>query len=193
MPSVGSGLRRLGSCEVTFATLGALLLFLVAAVVSYCSLAGRSAGGGGFLGAPLGSADTPLFLAIAARNAFAALGLFSGVVTFGVGSVVGVIFQGCIVGASTAAASTEVGLPSAAGSVIGYAIFELPALVLAASAGLVPLATVLLAPVEAAGLSASVRYLRSLRPSLALLSISLVLIVIGASVETILITSRSAP
>ncbi|WP_200903873.1 stage II sporulation protein M [Microbacterium sp. GCS4] len=188
--SVMSGRGRLDVRSLGIAFAVVLVLFVAAVLISYSTLSGRVAGGGGSLAAPLGDPDTPLFLAILLRNAAVALGLFAGVLTAGLGSLIGIAFLGFLVGASTAAAATEIGLAAALASVIGYAIIELPALLLAAAAGLVP-ASALLFPSRRLGeLRPLARYLAPLPGSLLLLAIALVLIVVGAGVETAIISSR---
>ena len=184
----GRGRRDTRNLGIAFAV--ALVLFAVTVLISYSTLSGRVAGGGGSLGAPLGDPDTPLFLAILLRNTAVALGFYSGVLTAGLSSLIGIAFFGFLVGASTAAAATEVGLAAALTSVVGYAVFEIPALLLAATAGLVP-ATVLLFPSRrAAEVRPFPRYLAQFPSTLLLLAIALVLIVVGAGVETIIIEAR---
>lgn len=169
----------------------ALILFVVTVLISFSTLYGRTSGGGGILAAPLGDPDGPLFVAILLRNSAVALSLFAGTLTIGISSLVGVASLGFLVGASTAAGATEVGMGIALSSVIGYAVIELPAFLLAATAGLLPGATVLFPSRRLSGTTAFSRYLAPLRTSLSLLGISLALITIGAGVETLIITSRN--
>jgi uncharacterized membrane protein SpoIIM required for sporulation len=186
-------IRRRGRLDtrspgVAFAVV--LVLFVAAVLISYSTLSGRVAGGGGSLAAPLGGLDTPLFLAILLRNAAVALGLFAGVLTAGLSSLIGIAFLGFLVGASTAAAATEIGLAAALTSVVGYAVIEIPALLLAAAAGLVPASALLFPSRRTADLRPFARYLASLPGALLLLAIALCLIVLGAGVETVTIGSQ---
>lgn len=167
-----------------------LVLFVAAVLISYSTLSGRVAGGGGSLAAPLGDSDTPLFLAILLRNGAVALGLFAGFLTAGIGSLIGIAFLGFLVGSSTAAAATEVGLDAALASVVGYAIIEIPALVVAATAGILPASTLLFPSHRSVHLGPLPRYLSAVPGALVLLAIALALIALGAGVETLLIDSR---
>lgn len=143
------------------------------------------------LAAPLGDAGSPLLLGILLRNTAVALALFSGVLTVGIGSVLGIAFQGFVVGASTGAAATEVGAASALGSVVGYAVIEIPALLLAAAAGMLPAVAALLPARDVPPAAPLSRYVAAFRPALFVLGAALLLLVVGAAVETSLITSRS--
>ncbi len=169
-----------------------LTLLVIAITVSYTTVAGRTAGGGGMLGAPLGDDGQPLLIAILLRNGAVALGLFTGVVTGGLGSLLGIVLIGLLVGASTAAAATEVGLAATIGSVAGYAIVELAGFVLAATAGLLPAARVVASGAGAQPRGVVARYTKGMPAALVALVAALVLIVIGAVVETVIITAREA-
>lgn len=182
---------RSGWWRLVIAFLSALLPFTVAAGVGFATLHGRTAGGGGVLAAPLGDAGSPLLLGILLRNTAVALALFSGVLTVGIGSVLGIAFQGFVVGASTGAAATEVGAASALGSVVGYAVLEIPALLLAAAAGMLPAVAALLPARGVPPAAPLSRYVAAFRPALFVLGAALLLLVVGAAVETSLITSRS--
>lgn len=172
------------------ACLGALLPFVLAVAVGFTALYGTQSGGGGTLEGPLGDTGNPLFVAIALRNIAVALSLFAGALTAGVGTVVGIAFQGFLIGASTAAAATEVGFASAFSSVIGYAAIEVPALLLAAVAGLLPVATMVAPADRTATLRPWARFLFPLGGALTLLAAALLLLLLGAAVETVVITTR---
>lgn len=184
------GRGRLDPRGLSIAFASVLVLFVGTVLISYSTVSGRVAGGGGSISAPLGDPHTPLFLAILLRNSAVAVGLFAGVLTAGIGALVGVALLGFLVGASTAAAATEVGLMVALSSVVGYAIIEIPALLLAATAGVLPGASVLFPSPRTAELRPFARYLARLPNALLLLAIALALIAVGAGVETLLITSR---
>lgn len=184
------GWGRLDTRGLGFAFAVVLILFIAAVVISYSTLSGRVAGGGGSLAAPLGDPHTPLFVAILLRNSAVALGLFAGVLTAGVGSLVGIALIGFLIGASTAAAATEVGLAAALSSVVGYAVIEIPALLLAATAGVLPGASVLFPSRRTVELRPLSRYLARFPNALFILAIALALIAVGAGVETLIITSR---
>lgn|GEM_PF-1783752 len=184
------GWGRLDTRGLGFAFAGVLVLFVAAVLISYSTVSGRVAGGGGSLAAPLGDPHTPLFLAIFLRNSAVALGLFAGVLTAGVGSLIGIALIGFLVGASTAAAATEIGLAAALSSVVGYAVIEIPALLLAATAGVLPGASVLFPSRRTGDLRPFARYLARLPNALLILAIALALIAVGAGVETSIITAR---
>lgn len=186
-----AGWARLRTRGFAAAFSSVLILFMAAVLVSYAPVAGTVAGGGGMLGGPLGDGThAPLYFAILLRNSAVVLGLFAGVLTAGIGSLLGIAFFGFLVGASTAAAATEIGLGAAISSVIGYSIIEIPAMLLAATAGVLPVATALLPSAPTTALKPLSRYLEALPGALTLLMVALLLIAAGAGVEAFLITKR---
>lgn len=177
--------------EINLAIIISSLVLVLSVGVSYCTLIGHMRGGGGMLAAPLDSTINPLFLSILLRNSVVALGLFSGVLTFGLSSLLNIAFIGFTVGSTTAAAIMEVGAKSVIISVAGYAIIEIIGYILAAASGLVPVLSILNYQHGIAGTTKFAIYIRRIRCSFILLMISLVFIFSGAILETLIIVSRS--
>ncbi len=78
---------------------------------------------------------------ILVRNGSIMLMLFSGVVTAGVSTAVGLTLLALYVGATLGAAAGNVGLAPALGSILSYAPLEFMAFLIAAVAGMLPMAT----------------------------------------------------
>lgn len=122
---------------------------------------------------------------IAGRNLGAALLLFSGVVTLGTTAAVGTVFVAAWVGAGVRAMSLETGLRHLDPLVLTYLPLELGGLLLAAVAGLLPLAAVgrrVLADGPAASVAAPV-----VPTALRLLALGVLLVLAGAVAETAVI------
>jgi uncharacterized membrane protein SpoIIM required for sporulation len=177
----GTGdLRR----TVIAAAVTALLLSGVGVAVGYGSFA---PGGGDPAGErfALDSTGFALFAEIAGRNAGAALLLFSGVATLGATTVLGLVFVSAWVGAGIHAISDESGLTSVEPLVLGYLPLEFGGLLLAGVAGLLPLVAVVRRFLAAEPSDVSRSPVTG--PALRLLALGIVLVVLGAAVETIVI------
>ncbi len=127
------------------------------------------------------------FLGIVAANVPAVLLLFSGVVTAGLASVVGVLLISGYVGATLAAAAANVGLARAVGSIVAYAPIEFGALLIAAAAGLLPVCAAYAAP-SSARLAV---YRDTLGQSLRMVLVAVVAVILGAFVESMVMAGRS--
>lgn len=177
----GTGdLRR----SVIAAAMTALLLSGVGVAVGYGSF---TTGGGDPAGErfALDSTGLALFAEITGRNAGAALLLFSGVATLGSTTVLGLVFVSAWVGAGVHAISDETGLTSVDPLVLAYLPLEFGGLLLAGVAGLLPLVAVV-RRFLAADPSTAPR--SPVTPTaLRLLALGVVLIVLGAAVETFVI------
>lgn len=140
--------------------------------------AGRSVAG--LAGSDVGilpSGDLDTFLHILSRNLLASLGLFSGAVTFGLGSLVFLLLIGLMLGLSIGASIEVLGVAQTILRAWAYTPLELAGFVMAAAAGLTPVRQRLL-PAERRTPAPLARALRRLLAAW-------VVIVAAAAVETL--------
>lgn len=123
--------------EILTAGVSVFTLFLVSAGVAFAAFSEPRATSTG-----LGPAnDRPFFSlvgSILARNFPAAVFLFSGLLAAGITSLVGIALIGSFVGATTAAASSSVGLFQVLSSVAAYAPIEFAGFAIAGASGVLP-------------------------------------------------------
>ncbi len=133
-----------------------------------------------------------LLVAVAARNLPVAATLAAGIVSFGVLSAVSTLLLGLYLGATMTAAANTVGVGTLFADVAGYAVIEMLGLALAAIAGFLPIATMLVGARHRAGFrrSAFGRYLDGIRLAAWPLGAGVVLLAVGALVEAAVITVR---
>lgn len=139
-------------------------------------------------GSPLFGQD---FLHILTRNVGAALVLYSGVATLGLTTLLGAGILALYVGATVSLGVHSVGGGSLVADVIWYVPFEFLGLVMAATAGFQPaagLARRLVVKNEPATLRS---FIDDMARSLGTLLIALVLIVLGATIEAIVIQLKT--
>jgi uncharacterized membrane protein SpoIIM required for sporulation len=131
----------------------------------------------------LSGSGLDIFGQILGRNLSAALLLFSGFVTVGTTTLLGLIFVSAWVGAGWHALASTSRLGEVDPLVLTYIPLEFGGLLLAATAGLMPLVA------AAQTLASGGRSARPAlaRPALACLALAITLIVCGAAVETIVI------
>lgn len=183
---------RIGNRETFVSLLVALIPFAVATVIGFLVIYGRvSNSSEGIIGRPLGDSGDSLLISILLRNAAFIFYLFSGTLTCGITSVIGVTLLGLYMGSTTAAAATSVGLGTALGSVAGYGIFETVAYIFAAAAGILPFVFAKSRSREYVGETRVSRYIKGINSGLWLLTIALLLILLGAIAETIIIAQRT--
>ncbi|MFJ6418680.1 hypothetical protein [Paeniglutamicibacter sp. NPDC091659] len=133
-----------------------------------------------------------VFLAILARNLPAAASLAAGIITFGLLSAVSGLFLGLYLGATIAASVNTVGVGDLFESVGAYVGIEMLGLAAAAVAGFLPLAYTL-AGGRGSGRDLIQRYRTGLVPAAFLIALSIFLILVGAGIETVVITSSGSP
>jgi len=127
------------------------------------------------------------------RNGSLAMLLFSGVITAGFSTLIGLGLLSIYIGATFTAATGNVGFWPALSSILSYAPAEFLGLLIAATAGLVPVAAL----THAAFASGSVErprlttvYVESVRTSLRMLVLSLAVIAVAALVESVAIAIK---
>lgn len=124
--------------------------------------------------------------AILANNGAAALGLFSGVVTFGLSTLALTVLLGLFTGAVFSGAAAALGADGAAQVFMPYFIFEGLGLVVATVAGILPLAKVVTSVVSP-GRKTFRRvwavYLSAIGQTVGLVALSAALLAIGAALE----------
>lgn len=125
--------------------------------------------------------------AIASRNLAASALLYSGVVTGGFSTVVGLALTTLYVGATMSVGVTNSGGGALASQVLLYVPLEFGGLLIAAIAGLYPLSCSL---VDRRGTGSLAAYARGMRGSLVLLAGGCLLVLTGAVVEALLIAQR---
>lgn len=183
---------RIGNRETFVSLLVALIPFAVAAVIGFLVIYGRvSNSSEGIIGRPLGDSGDSLLISILLRNAAFIFYLFSGTLTCGITSVIGVTLLGLYMGSTTAAAATSVGIGAALGSVIVYGTLEIVAYIFAAAAGILPFVFAKSRSREYVGETRVSRYIKGINSGLWLLTIALLLILLGAIAETIIIAQRA--
>ncbi|UBH25112.1 hypothetical protein KW076_02660 [Micrococcus porci] len=169
------------------AVLAALLALAGAAV-------GHSAAGSlpaGLLGGPHTSDADWTLTGILGRNLGAALLVFGGVVTGGALTAVTLPLVGVWVGATLRLALDAAGWEGAVGATVLYAPLEFAGVLLAAVAGLVPLAAALLRPRDADVVPGPLsRYLGALPSACLLIGCALLLITAAGVVEHLVVSGR---
>lgn len=156
-------------------------------IIGFVSLAGVSSP---WDKAPaFGTSAMAILLAILARNVPAVFLLYSGVVTAGFSSFLAAFMLSTYVGATFAAAASNIGTQAALTSIALYAPIEFAALLLATFAGFTPVATWATRPDGTRPLAA---YLAGLRASLVPLGAALVTVLVAGGAETLVITTRMA-
>lgn len=138
-------------------------------------------------GANGGPETTWDFGSIFIRNIGAACLLFVGALTGGIATFVTLPLIGLYVGATAQVGVTVVGAPALLGSVIWYVPFEFIGCLVAAAAGLYPLFASLRSQEPAAGLLR--KYSAALAGSLLVFAAGAGLILVGAAIETFVISS----
>ena len=146
-------------------------------------------------GVPAGLADadtvTEIFFAILMTNLPAATGLASGIVTVGSFSALSGLLLGIFLGATVTASVNTIGAGPLAESVISYALIEMVGLSLAAVAGFLPLAYAVVGKVRRNhGLLKC--YRNGLLPAGILLGTSFALLLVGAAIESLVISGAAA-
>ncbi|WP_144662416.1 hypothetical protein [Paenarthrobacter nicotinovorans] len=129
------------------------------------------------------------FVQILARNVGAALFLFSGVVTLGATTLIGSAVLALYVGATVSLGTHSVGQGQLLTDVIWYVPFEFLGLILAATAGLQPVAGMAAGFIRHSPVSLSTFVINVAR-SLGTMALALLLIVVGAAIEAIVIQLR---
>ncbi|MFE7315784.1 stage II sporulation protein M [Streptomyces sp. NPDC057555] len=162
--------------------------------LGYASMSSFSSGGSLVEGAQKNSETAFLgsFVAILVRNTGAALLLFSGVITAGFSTVIALGLMAAYIGATFGAAAGMVGFQEALTSIALYAPLEFLGLLLAASAGLLPLVAGAGSALGGAahGESPLRSYVDALGPSLKAFGGAVAVILVAAVVESLVITSR---
>jgi uncharacterized membrane protein SpoIIM required for sporulation len=136
-----------------------------------------------------GAEGTRAFWAILTANLGAAALLCSGMITAGVGSLLGMLVVSVGVGGFAAAGVSRHGWAGVAEAVWVYAPLEFAGLIAAAAAGILPLLAALVPALEE-GTRPAQRYVRALARTLPLIAASVALLVMGAIVEVAVISER---
>lgn len=178
--------------RIPFATsLVTFLLGVFLGIISVSSVADKS-----FLDSPQiisvgGNRHLDVF-EIFSRNMSAALLLFSGVVTGGLSTLIGLILTSVYVGATFGIAANSVGLAQAAGSIVLYAPLEFLGLIIVATAGFWPAQRALghIFSRGRAGVNVLAVYVHSLKDSLKILAVGSAVILLAAAAESLVIALR---
>lgn len=175
------------------AFLVALVTLCVGAGIGYASIRG-AAGTSGLAPATLHRATFAHSLgSISIRNLAAATLLSSGMATAGFSTIIGLGLMAIYIGATFSAAAANVGAWPALWSIVAYAPVEFLGMLLAATAGLLPIVAFIHASIGegAPERRGPVRtYLDSLPASLRVLALSASTIVVAALVESTVIVVR---
>jgi hypothetical protein len=172
------------------ALLASLLIFGAGVTLGYTSIsadwAARSMTGG---------ARSPIlggsFLAILVQNATALMFLYSGVLTLGLTSVLGMGMVSAYIGATAAVGIHNVGTGQMLSDTGAYAFLEFGGCVVAAAAGLYPMVTVGIRLFrEGAGTAVFGAYLDAVYTSLKILASAGALVVAAAAIEATAIALR---
>nr|WP_255672818.1 stage II sporulation protein M [Glycomyces amatae] len=166
------------------ALLVSLAVFIIGALVGYHSLSGLEVFADGGEG---GGHDQSL-PGIVGQNLGAAMLLYSGVVTLGVSSLLGLGMTSAYVGATMAVAVGNAGWGEVLGTAWVYAPIEFGGCVVAAAAGLYPVLSVIgrvFAAEERLALFGT--YVRGLVDSLKLLAVAVAMILLAGLIELIVI------
>lgn len=139
-----------------------------------------------------GSGQYPDFLEIFTRNMGAGLLLFSGVLTGGLSTLIGLTLIAAYVGATLSVAANGVGFMEAAGSIIFYAPLEFAGLLIIATAGFWPgqraMREIFSPTLVKAGVFAT--YIGSLKDSMKVLFAGSAVLFLAAIVESAIIALR---
>jgi len=167
------------------------IVFVTGIVVGWASLSDSHVLGSGDWVTAKQSASADVLLHILGRNLSVLLLMFSGACTLGFSTVLGLGLLSTYVGATFGVAAANVGVADALSSVMLYAPVEFAGLLLAATAGLMPVtALVRAAFAESSRIRPVASYVAALRPALLYLCYSLVLIAVSGGIETVVILSR---
>lgn len=158
-----------------------MVLFTAGLLTGFFSLSDLS----GLEGATPGESAQWSFWIILTRNLGAATLMYSGVVTFGLTTLVTLPLLGLYVGATMRIGVEAVGWATLTGAVGLYAPFEFAGVLVAAAGGLYPALDVLSRRRGDSGRARA--YVRTMPRSLALLGIGVALILVGAALEMLLI------
>ncbi len=134
----------------------------------------------------LPSGDLGIFLNILGRNVSAALGLFTGVITFGIGTVVMLLLIGTMLGLSMAISVDLLGVAETIARSWAYTPLEISGFIVAGAAGLIPVTGQLRNAPDVPRPPYHQRFSRALR----WFGIALALITLGAVVETMAIAAH---
>jgi uncharacterized membrane protein SpoIIM required for sporulation len=176
-----SGVTALNAVTGVAALVAGLTAAAGVAVGALSFEAGATPASGGVFA--LDGDDTAVLLQILTRNLAAALLLFSGFVTAGTTTVLGLLFVASWVGAGTSAVAAETGLDAVSPLVLLYLPLEFAGLLLAATAGLLPIAGL----IRRFASTSSVPRVSTSRRALLLLAVAVAVIVLGACLETLVI------
>ena len=170
------------------AVLASLVVFAAGFALGFGSIgrgwAQSSLGAGGATNAVFGSS----VFAILAQNLIAVMFLYSGVLTFGLTSVLSIGMVSIYVGATMAVGVTNSGWTQMAGATGVYALLEFAGCILAAAAGLYPGCAFLAHVVKDD--AAFGRYLDAVATSLKILGCAVALILTAAAIEAVVIAIR---
>jgi uncharacterized membrane protein SpoIIM required for sporulation len=172
------------------AFLVALVTLCAGAVVGYATFSGRSGFGTGH---PDSASFARSLALIVPRNLAAASLLFSGVLTGGFSTVVGLGLLAMYIGATFGAAAGNVGALDAFTSIAAYAPVEFLGLLLAATAGLMPVVSFMYTAVTGSRPGrpgAFGTYVETVSASLRVFALAVVVIVVAATVESVVIAAR---
>ncbi|MFC5803114.1 stage II sporulation protein M [Streptomyces formicae] len=164
-------------------------------VLGYSSMdpAGGDGAWAGSGGQPAEISFASSFGPILVRNTGAAMLLFSGVLTAGFSTVVALGLMAAYIGATFGAAAHTAGFQEALGSIVLYAPLEFVGLLLAATAGMLPVvvgvANALRSSAED-GRSPLRAYAESVALSLKTLGVAVAVILIAALAESVVIAAR---
>lgn len=116
---------------------------------------------------------------------------FSGVVTFGISTLIAWPLTAIYIGATMRTAATELGLSDVIGTIWVYAPGEFTALLIAAGAGLMPAAAAARAALFGKGnLTPMQQYTRAIPKALKTFTVAAAVLVVAALIESIVITSK---
>lgn len=166
------------------ALLVSLTVFITGALVGYHSLSGLEL----FADSAEGGGHDQSLAGIVGQNLGAAMLLYSGVVTLGISSLLGLGMTSAFVGATMAVAVDNSGWGEVAGTAWAYAPIEFGGCVVAAAAGLYPVLSVIrkvFAAEERLALFST--YVRGLVDSLKLLALAVAMILLAGLVELVVI------
>jgi uncharacterized membrane protein SpoIIM required for sporulation len=173
------------------AVLASLIVFVAGFALGFGSIgrawAQNSLGAGGATNAVFGSS----VFAILAQNLIAVMFLYSGVLTFGLTSVLSIGMVSTYVGATMAVGVTNSGWTQLASATGAYALLEFTGCIVAAAAGLHPVCAFLAHAVKHDGASGMFgAYLDAVATSLKILGCAVALILTAAAIEAIVIAIR---
>jgi uncharacterized membrane protein SpoIIM required for sporulation len=180
--------RLAGNRALLVALVASLTIFLTGAALGYSSI-GRAWAERSLIGVPAG--PRPGGLDILVQNISVLMLLYSGVLTLGLTSLLGMVMVAAFVGATMAVGVSNSGIRQLAVETAAYAPMEFAGLVVAAAAGLYPvIAMAGRVFADEARLELLGTYLRALRTSLKILACATGLIVVAAVVESVVLAVR---